>query len=244
VDVLKKFDSIDTLRIDTKSDGNATHILTEMMKDANFGWFSSVKTLKCYDGLGITDKAVLQTFFTKFAVADTFKGIITDYFDPLELFPSVGKHVRNLYWSMPDNAALREKTLKFLEYNKGDFLRLYGGFCDKADVPTIHAESLRHVVFRDMPSVGLAEVFRNLPELQTFHIENVEAFDKEAFTNVFSKLATYTGLEKLVLDLLTFDLEEQKDVLMNVLRIHVKSLRHLSFARNKIRNEFMQYICE
>lgn len=84
VEVLRKFNTIDTLRIDTKSDGNCTKILTEIMKEPNFPWFSSVKTLKCYDGLGIKDKAVLQTFFTRFGSVETFKGIITDYFFPLE----------------------------------------------------------------------------------------------------------------------------------------------------------------
>jgi hypothetical protein len=84
--VLRKFEVIDTLRIDTKSDGNCTKILQEIMKDENFIWFSTVKTLKCYDGLLIKDKTVLQTFFTKFKQAETFKGLNTEYFNPLELF--------------------------------------------------------------------------------------------------------------------------------------------------------------
>src|SRR6185436_12029372 len=86
VDVLRGFKTIDTLRIDTRSDGNCTKILQEIMKDPNYPWFSSVRTLKCYDGLGIKDPVVLQTFFTRFAQVETFKGIITDYFFPLALF--------------------------------------------------------------------------------------------------------------------------------------------------------------
>jgi hypothetical protein len=40
---------------------------------------------------------------------------------------------------LPENAALRQQFVDFLEYNETHFLRLYGGFCDKADVETIHA---------------------------------------------------------------------------------------------------------
>jgi len=78
------------------------------MKNDNFPWFSTVKVLKCFDGLGIKDPLVLQMFFTKFGQAETFKGIITDYFFPLAQFEAQGKRVRNLYWSMPENAQLRE----------------------------------------------------------------------------------------------------------------------------------------
>lgn len=86
VDTFRKFEVIDTLRIDVRADGNCTKIVEEIMKDDNFGWFSSVKTLKCYDGLGLKDKSKLQLFFTKFRDLQTFKGIITDYWFPLELF--------------------------------------------------------------------------------------------------------------------------------------------------------------
>lgn len=58
-DVFRRFEVIDTLRIDVRGDGNVTKILTEIMKDSNFGWFSSVKTIKCYDGLNLKDKVVL-----------------------------------------------------------------------------------------------------------------------------------------------------------------------------------------
>jgi hypothetical protein len=95
-----------------------------------------------------------------------------------------------------------------------------------------------------MYSVGLANVFANLPELSTFHVENVESFDVDAFRKVFQKFQTYLGLEKLVLDLLVFDLEAQKEMLIGVLKLHSKSFRHLSLARNKISNDFLQFICE
>jgi len=109
------------------------------MKDDNFPWFSTVKTVKCYDGQSLKDNGVaLQTFFTKFKAMETFKGIITEYFNPLEFFERDGIHVKNLYWSLPEKAELRDKVIKFLEYNQCHFLRLYGGFCDKAEVDTIH----------------------------------------------------------------------------------------------------------
>jgi hypothetical protein len=145
---------------------------------------------------------------------------------------------------MPDNQALRDTTQKFLEYNQCEFLRLYGGFGDKADIGSIAPQSLKHLVLRDMPSVGLGAVFSELPELLTFHIENVEDFTKDNFNAVFKKLEQYVGLEKLVLDLIHFDLEENKEAILTVLRTHAKTLRHLSLARNKISNDFLQRICE
>jgi len=57
-DTLKKFNSIDTLRIDARSEGNCTKIISCIMKNANYPWFSTVKTLKCYDGRDLTDKGV------------------------------------------------------------------------------------------------------------------------------------------------------------------------------------------
>ena len=82
-----------------------------MMKDENYPWFSTVRTLKCFDGLELKDKNVLQYFFTRFTNLETFKGIITEYFFPLEKFEESQKTVKNLYWSLPEKAELREKTL-------------------------------------------------------------------------------------------------------------------------------------
>jgi hypothetical protein len=45
----------------------------------------------------------------------------------------------------------------------------------------------------------LTNVFNNLPELQTFSVDNVDDFSKDAFLAVFSKLATYRGLDRLEL---------------------------------------------
>jgi Pyruvate/2-oxoacid:ferredoxin oxidoreductase gamma subunit len=123
-------------------------------------------------------------------------------------------------------------------------LRLYGGFGDKADLPALNVPALKHLILRDMPSVGLKAVFDNLPELQTFHVENVEDFTKENFIKIFNSFEKYVGLEKIVLDLLQFDIEEQKEVVKIVLRTHAKTLRHLSFARNKVSNAFIEDVCQ
>lgn len=74
------------MRIDVRGDGNVTNIVKEIMENPSFIWFSTVKTLKCYEGLDLDDNSVLQMFFTKFKKLETFKGIITDYFFPLEFF--------------------------------------------------------------------------------------------------------------------------------------------------------------
>ena len=86
VEVFRKFDSIDTLRVEFYDDGNATAILAKMMEDNNFPWFEKVTTIKCYLVREIKDKTVLQTFFTKFRNLNMFKGIIDETFNPLELF--------------------------------------------------------------------------------------------------------------------------------------------------------------
>jgi len=95
-----------------------------------------------------------------------------------------------------------------------------------------------------MPSISLGPVFANLPELKTLHIDNIDDFTKEQFLVVFNKLTTYQGLEKLGLELVPFDLEEQKEMILNVMKLHSATLRHVSFAKNKTTVAFMNYICE
>jgi len=95
-----------------------------------------------------------------------------------------------------------------------------------------------------MPSVGLANVFTNLPPLSSFRVDNVEKFDKDTFTSVMGKLETQDiGLEVLQLDLLSFDVEEQKELLLRVIKKHKNSLHSLAFSRNKITNNLMDYLC-
>jgi len=59
-----------------------------------------------------------------------------------------------------------------------------------------------------------------MPELQSLHLENVEAFDQNNFMAVCQKLSMYQGLEKLVLELLVFDLEQVKEKYVEVVRHH------------------------
>ena len=99
------------------------------------------------------------------------------------------------------------------------------------------------MVLRDMPSVGLTKIFDNLPELSTFHVENVDSFDKENFLKVFNRLEQYLGLEKLVLNLLSFYLDEYKETIVKVMRLHRATLRYISFSRNKVTNGFIEYLC-
>ncbi len=63
------------------------------------------------------------------------------------------------------------------------------------------------------------------------------------FIHVFGKMMNYKGLERLTLDLLVFDIEEQKGLLVDVLKNHAKTLKHISFARNKFSNEFLEHVC-
>lgn len=65
------------------------------------------------------DKTSLQTFFTKIAVVDRFKGKTTLDFDPLELFAASKKHIGSLYWNIPEDDHLRDVFVRFLEYNQG-----------------------------------------------------------------------------------------------------------------------------
>ncbi len=54
----------------------------------------------------------------------------------------------------------------------------------------------------------------------------------------------YKGLTNLGLELVSFNLEDVKKELLDVLANHSDSLRHLSLARNKISNDFMKAMCQ
>ena len=55
---------------------------------------------------------------------------------------------------------------------------------------------------------------------------------------------TYKGVKKLVLELLSFDLEDVKEKYLEILQVHSDSLTHLSLARNKVSNAFMKSVCD
>jgi len=68
-----------------------------------------------------------------------------------------------------------------------------------------------------MSSIDLQLVFADLPELATLHIQNIDSFSKETYELVCARMSTYKGLENLALELVPFDLEENKEYLLNVL---------------------------
>jgi len=115
---------------------------------------------------------------------------------------------------------------------------------DKIEIPTIHQHFLKALYLKDMPSANLQGVWAEIPDLAVLDIENIDDFTQEAFTTVFSKLATYQGLEHLGLSLVVFDLDANKEAILNVLRVHSDTLRSISFSKNKVTNGFLDFICE
>lgn len=94
-----------------------------------------------------------------------------------------------------------------------------------------------------MPSFDLQKIFENLPALQSFHVQNVEDFKQEQFNAVYQKLITYDSLNRLGLELLAFDIDEVKDKLFDILRMHHRTLKTLLLGRNKVSNQFMKDLC-
>jgi hypothetical protein len=94
-----------------------------------------------------------------------------------------------------------------------------------------------------MPSLDLTRVFDNLPELTSLHLQNIDEFKVPNFQAVYKKLTTYKGLEKLALELVSFDLWEIKAELVEILRIHSDTLKYFSLARNKVSSDLMKYLC-
>jgi len=187
---------------------------------------------------------ILKDFFVKFRNVDTIKGTTEECFNALDAFVKTGKKVRNVSWTIPEKEPQRNEVLKFLEVNNTESLRLHGGSIEKIEVGNIFPQGLKHLILKDMPGIGLSQVFNNLPELKSFSVDNVEDFTKEAFAAVFGKFATYQGLEKIQLDLLPFDPSEIKDALVNVIRVHSATLREICLQKNKITNELIAEICE
>ncbi len=57
-------------------------------------------------------------------------------------------------------------------------------------------------------------------------------------------MLSYSGLERLGLELLAFNLEANKDLILEILKKHRDTLRHVSFSKNKVSNCFLNTICE
>ena len=55
---------------------------------------------------------------------------------------------------------------------------------------------------------------------------------------------TYKGLERLGLELTIFDLEPNKELILDIMKNHAATLRHVSFSKNKVSNEMLRYLCE
>lgn len=214
------------------------------MKDDNFPWFKTVRMIKVYQVRDMKDKTVLQRFFTRFQHLEEMRGITEEEFDPFELFPEAGKRIPRIKWSLPDNAGCREKILNFLKYNNSQYLKIVGGSTEKIPVPTLHQQSLKHLILKDMPGMEVGPVFEDLPELQTLIIDDVEAVTKEVFVTIHHRLMQYKGLETFALDLITFELDDTKELILDILKQHADTLRYVSFSKNKVTNSFMQFICE
>jgi len=149
---------------------------------------------------------------------------------------------------MSNDPNCRKTIIDFLEKNHTEQLRLYGGFCDKADVDPINfPPTLKKLILRDMPSVGLPHLWEHLPELSEFTIHNVDDFTKENYAKMCKVfLEQSTPMEKLWLESLAFEIDEQahKDLLIAVYKRHHKTLRHISLARNKFTNKFLDDVLE
>lgn len=112
-------------------------------------------------------------------------------------------------------------------------------------VETLHlGEFTQSLTLIDMTSIDMPSVYEFLPPVTSIHIQNCDEFKQQNFLQICSRLVTYKGLKRLVLELLSFDIEEVKDKYMEILQVHSDSLTHLSLARNKVSNSFMKTVCD
>ncbi|CDW87598.1 UNKNOWN [Stylonychia lemnae] len=237
------FSGIRILKIETVGDRNFSKMLDLMMQDSNFPWFESVTTIKCYQIRYLGDMNKIKLFFTKFKNLQTFKGITEEEFNPLDIFIQEQKRVPAISWTIPEKEDLRKAVLDFLEFNQTVDLRVYGGALEKITLDSLFLDHTQHLTIIDMPSFDLSSVFRNLPQLKTLSCQNVDDFKKDNFIVVKEHLLTYTGLEKLGLELLQFDLDEVKEDVFQILRHHAATLKKLYIGRNKVSNDFMRELC-
>ena len=95
-----------------------------------------------------------------------------------------------------------------------------------------------------MPSVTLNNIWGQLPHLETLHIKNVDELNAELFKELAASLISYTGLRTFTLELIAFDIETVKETYLEILKKHSETLTHISLARNKVTNAFVNYIAE
>ena len=127
MEILRRFDKVETLKIDAQDEANFTNILKIINEDSSFPWFKTVTTCKCYEARAMTDMKELQTFFTKLENLTDFRGIWQTYFDPLAKFKELDKRVERLNTTIPSEADVRKQFFAFLEHNKTKRLRIKCG---------------------------------------------------------------------------------------------------------------------
>jgi hypothetical protein len=64
-------------------------------------------------------------------------------------------------------------------------LNIHGGVSEKIEISTLHLKTVKDLILRDMPSVGLENVWAEIGELKSLQISNVEDFTVDAFNLVF-----------------------------------------------------------
>jgi len=118
---------------------------------------------------------------------------------------------------------------------------LYGGTLENVKVETLHlGEHTKSFTCIDMPSIEMTMVWEMLPELTNLHIQNCDLFTQANFVSMYKRLTTYKGLKILCLELLSFDIEDVRSEYVQILQTHSDSLTHISLARNKVSNTFLQ----
>jgi hypothetical protein len=66
----------------------------------------------------------------------------------------------------------------------------------------------------------------------------------ELFRSITHKFSLYQGLIKFGISLVEFDLEAQKEHIAKIMVNHAATLRHISFAKNKVTGTFLKFVCE
>ena len=195
VEVFKKyFSHVQILKIETIGDSNFSKILKLMMNDPSFPWFKSVHTIKCYQIRNLKDMNLIKEFFCRFKNLQTFKCIVEDEFNPLDKFIENGIRIPNISLTIPEKENLRSLALEFLKFNKTHHLKLYAGGLEKTEVTNLYLEHTKHLYLYDFASFTLTEVYKNLPDLESLHIQNVEDFNIENFHVVAQRLLSNQGL--------------------------------------------------
>jgi hypothetical protein len=87
---------------------------------------------------------------------------------------------------------------------------LIGGTIDAViEVPTLYHESLKEFYARETHNINLIEVFKTLPPLEKFHINNLSLVCEEVFnTHILANLTSYKGLINFNVEVLEYNIEK------------------------------------